>query len=142
MGLIRKIDFGRNSAVTKIISVETTILTSNNNPDDFIPLNIGVNVSAISIPYTTNAMLLPRSIVPMNLDGCLVIILNANPRGDDRLASNSSLSLLAVIYAISIPEKKAENTIEISIMIIEEESSIDVSRLRITYDTNIRIEPT
>ena len=57
----------------------------------------------------TRAKLLPISIVAINLDGFWVIIDNTLGINPDLFFSISKFNLLEETYAISIPEKKADN---------------------------------
>ena len=72
----------------------------------------------------TKAILLPINIVAINHAGLSVKKDKIRALISPLLLSNSILSLLEEIKAISIPEKKAENNRQRSMMIIEESKMV------------------
>ena len=61
-------------------------------------------------------MLLPTSKALMNLDGLVRKLATIEPESDPRFLSTSTLNRLAETKAISIPEKKADNTRQTTII--------------------------
>ena len=74
-------------------------------------------------------MLLPTNIVVINLDDLWVIFFKILGTSPSLFFSSSMCNLFAETKAISIPEKKADNKIEIRIII----SSISMSIKNTTY---------
>ena len=73
---------------------------------------------ANAIPYMTRAILFPTSMVAIYLEGCLRKYETIPERNFCCLRSISIRNLLDETKAISIPEKKAEKTMEIRMRII------------------------
>ena len=114
-GLILKSVLGKNSPVTNMISVDIMVCTNiSKNSFEIIPDNsLSWIISAIKIPYTTNAMLFPTNIVEMKLLGLRKKYSNTVVVGPGFL-SISKRNLSTDTKAISIPEKNAENAIVIN----------------------------
>ena len=117
-GMIRKRVFGRNSARNSIMTVEMMVCRT--RITDSEPVNwliIGSRSKAIRIPYNTSAILLPTSIVAMYWLGFVVkIVIILDPNAPCFLSS-SIRSLLEDTKAISIPEKNAEKSKKINMII-------------------------
>ena len=80
-----KITFGINSAVTKTIAVEKKVWSNNTKLLIVVMyLKKGSKTKAISIPYITNAILLPTNMVAIKREGLF-------NKGDKRRALNSPL---------------------------------------------------
>ena len=76
---------------------------------------MGFSRSAIKIPYNTKTILLPISIVEIYCEGFFNNLDTMEDENLRNLLSSSARNLFADMYAISIPEKKAER---ISTMVI------------------------
>ena len=125
--LIRKIAFGINSATTNIINVEIMVCTIiKRKAEGIISFRLNSKICAISIPYTTKAILFPISILTIKFDSCFVkmeIIFEVKLLD---FLSSSNFNLLADIKAISMPEKKADNK---RVIIIRRTTSIRLVKL-------------
>jgi hypothetical protein len=93
----------------------------------------GPSTCAIFIPYITSTALFPISKVAINKGGLLVKMLTILEENSPCFLSSSILNRLALINAISIPEKKAERTRQI-IIIIPKGIAIGCSNLNFSCD--------
>ena len=106
---ILKIAFGINSATTKIIRVEIMVCAIIKRKAEGInTIKLDSKTFAIITPYTTNAILLPISMLTIKWDSCFVKIEIIFDLKFFDFLSSSNFNLLAEINAISIPEKKAD----------------------------------
>jgi hypothetical protein len=113
LGFILKIALGINSPVMSIMRVEMTVCRIRiMNPVGMAGTNqamiIGSRILAIAIPYTTRAILFPKSNAPRTLEGSLKKTDRIFAEKRPLFLSSSILSLFELTKAISNPEKKAE----------------------------------